>query len=67
VAAPCRSQDGGGDLTPAAAAPATNQVARSPWGNGAESPGRRRGGGVAVELLRLLINFDRLTVLTNTG
>jgi len=49
------------------AAPAASQVARSPRGDAAESPGRRRGGGLAVELLRPLINFDRLTVPTKTG
>jgi len=53
--------------TLAAAAPAISQVSRSPWGNTAESPERRLGSGLAVELLRLLINFDQLTVATKTG
>jgi len=42
-------------------------MARSPWRNVAELPGRHHGGGLAVELLRPLINFDRLTVPAKTG
>jgi len=52
---------------PAAAAPAMSQVAGLLWGYSAESLGRRRGSGLAVELLRSLINFDWLTVPTKTG
>jgi len=40
--------------TLAAAAPAMSQVGGSPSGDAAESPGRRRGGGLVVKLRQLL-------------
>jgi len=57
---PHRSQEAA-DTTPAAAALVMSQVAGSPRGNAAKSLGRRCGSGLAVELLRSLMNFDQLT------
>ena len=44
-----------------------SQVAGSPQGDAAKSPGRCRGSGLTAELLRPLINFDRLTIPKKTG
>jgi len=60
------SQDGGGDQ-PGRGGSSDEPGSRIAVVNAAKSLGRGCGGGLAVQLLRLLINFDQLTVSTKTG
>jgi len=56
-------QDGGSDH-PGRGGSSDEPGSRIAVANAAKSLGRRCGGGLAVELLRLLINFDQFTVST---